>query len=84
MGILEDITNTIVKYLSESIRRFAAFVFIVYAIGVIVGTKVTLTGNLEVERLAWMIPVLLALLSYVYVQFAIVAFLIFALFLILL
>ncbi len=84
MGLLEDITNSIIKYLTESIRRFSAFVFLVYAVGVVIGTKVALTGNAEFERLAWLIPVLLALLSYLYTEVAIVFFLLFALFMLLL
>ena len=81
---MEDITNSIVKYLTESIRRFSAFIFLVFAVGVVIGTKVALTGNVEFERLAWMVPILLALVSYLYAEVAIVFFLLFALFMFLL
>ncbi len=76
MGLLEDIVNSIVKYLTESIRRFTAFVFIVYAIGVVVGIRAT-SFSASMQGLSWQIPLLLALLSYVYTGVAVVFFLIF-------
>lgn len=76
MGLLEDIVNSIAKYLTESIRRLSAFVFIVYAVGVVVGIKSTAFAP-GIQGLTWQIPLLLALLSYVYTEVAVVFFLIF-------
>jgi hypothetical protein len=79
MGLLEDIVKSIAKYLTESIRRFSAFVFIVYAIGVIVGIK-AVNFTPSIQGLAWQVPLLLALLSYIYTEVAVVFFLIFVAF----
>ncbi|MFH1106304.1 MAG: hypothetical protein V1787_00255 [Candidatus Micrarchaeota archaeon] len=78
MGVIDDISKSVFKYLTESVRRFTAFVFIVYAIGVLVGIRAA-GFDVEIQRLTWMIPLLLALLSYMYTQIAVVFFLIFVL-----
>ncbi len=76
MGLLEDIVKTIANYLTESIRRLSAFVFIVYAIGIIIGLKASAFSQ-SVQGLTWQVPLLLALLSYIYTEVAVVFFLIF-------
>ncbi len=78
MGILHDIAQRTIDYISDSVRRFTAFTFIVVAVSVMIGMKVMMTGNVELQRLAWMVPVLLALLSYLYTEIAVIFFLIFA------
>ncbi|MFH1200182.1 MAG: hypothetical protein V1708_03885 [Candidatus Micrarchaeota archaeon] len=76
MGLLEDISNSVFKYLTISIRRFTAFIFIIYAIGVVVGIR-SMGFPQQTQALVWMIPLLLALLSYAYTQVAIIFFLLF-------
>lgn len=79
MGLLEDLTNSILNYTTKTIRHFTAFVFIILALGVLAGVRAAAFGNAELERLAWMLPLLFALLSYMYAEIAIVFFLVFAL-----
>ena len=79
MGLFEDIMNSVEDYLTASVRRFSAFVFIVYAIGVVVGIK-AVNFTPSIQGLTWQIPLLLALLCYIYTEIAVVFFLIFVAF----
>ncbi|MEK6954772.1 MAG: hypothetical protein AABX01_07200 [Candidatus Micrarchaeota archaeon] len=82
MGFIENTLANLLKDIGTSIRKFTAFVFLVFAIGVIVGEHVASRGgDPSMLQMAYSVPLVLALASYLFVEIAIAFF---ALFMILL
>ncbi len=78
---LRKIANSIVSNVTTSLRHFTAFVFIVYAVGVMVGMHVANSGNASYQFLAIGAPIALAALSFVSTSFAVAVFIVMAVFL---
>ncbi|MEK6924078.1 MAG: hypothetical protein AABW54_02480 [Candidatus Micrarchaeota archaeon] len=83
MSTLEDIGKTVIKNLAASLRKFTAFMFIIYTIGVIVGMHVGANAP-QYANIAVLAPIGLAALAYVSTAFAIAIFIVVALLLFLL
>jgi hypothetical protein len=73
MGLLENIGNNIVESLTSSLRRFASFIFLLFALGVAYGALI-ITHNPAMLVWAIGIPVLLAVLAYFNTAFAVISF----------
>ena len=81
--LLENIGNSIVDSLTLTLRRFTAFIFIVFTAGILVGANVV-SHNPSMLVWAIVIPLFLSLLAYFSTAFAVVLFIIFGLFLLIL
>ena len=77
-GLLEDIGNRVVESVTLSLRRFTAFMFLLFAAGLALGWHITL-NNPQLMPLAILATLGLALLSYVSSAFAAIAFIVLAL-----
>ena len=77
MGLLENIGKNIVDYLTFSLRRFAAFIFLLFAIGIAYGSLI-MTHNPGMLVWAIGVPVLLSVFAYVNTAFAAASFVFFA------
>ncbi|MBI3587877.1 hypothetical protein HY995_04025 [Candidatus Micrarchaeota archaeon] len=77
MGLLEDIGYSIVDSLTLTLRRFAAFIFIIFALGVAYGAHLSVNNP---TMLLWAIavPLVLAAVAYVSTWFSVVVFVVFA------
>ncbi|MFH1750194.1 MAG: hypothetical protein ABH863_00795 [Candidatus Micrarchaeota archaeon] len=84
MGFIETTVNNLLRDLSSSIRKFTAFVFLIFAIGVIAGQHSILRGDAFLMQMAYTIPLVLALASYLFMEIAIAFFVIFLIFLLIL
>lgn len=82
MGFLEDISNSLVKSITRTVRRLAAFIFLVFAAGVGIGLHAS-SGTQETQLVALGGPIALAALAYVSTAFAVAVFVLLALFLLL-
>ncbi|HLC47970.1 MAG TPA: hypothetical protein VJI13_02750 [Candidatus Norongarragalinales archaeon] len=77
MGFIERTVENLLKDISTSIRKFTAFIFLVFAIGVVAGEHAAIKGDPSLLQLAYSIPLVLALASYLFVEIAIAFFAIF-------
>ncbi len=77
MGLLENIGNTIVESLTKSLRRFTAFLFLLFALGVAYGSLIV-TNNPGMLVWAIGIPVILSVLAYFSTAIAVVSFILLA------
>lgn len=77
MGFIETTVENLLKDLSTSIRKFTAFIFLVFAAGVIAGTYVIGKGEPAMMQLIYIVPLLLALASYFFTEIAIAFFFLF-------
>lgn len=78
MGTLGRLGQGIIDWLGETNRRFTAFVFMVYAVGVVVGSLVT-QHRPDLSLAAVVVPLALAFLAYINNVFAIVSLFFFTL-----
>ncbi len=76
MGIVNDIGNAIHKAITQTPRNLSVFVFTVFALGVVIGSLVTIHQP-DMLLLAVLIPIALAFLSYINTTFAVISFVIF-------
>lgn len=83
MGFLQDMANLLIKNISKTVRHFSAFVFLVLAVGVALGTHVA-TAKPDLVIWALTIPVALMLVSYYSTAIAALFFVLFVLFMFLL
>ncbi len=77
MGWIENTVQNLLRDLSSSIRKFTAFVFVVFALGVIAGAHAFSRGDAFLLQLAYTVPLLLALGSYYFTEVAIAFFILF-------
>ena len=77
MGSIEKAVEGFIDTVTTSIRRFVAFLFVTFILGMLVGARVS--SNQSLFQTAIIVPAFLALVSYFYTEAAIVFFLIFAL-----
>jgi len=75
MGILKDLGYRIVDNLTTSIRRFTAFMFLLYTAGIVMGWLV-MNHNPQLITLAILLPLFFALLAYFSTAFAVVSFIV--------
>ncbi|MFH0971601.1 MAG: hypothetical protein V1835_03465 [Candidatus Micrarchaeota archaeon] len=81
MGWIETTVGNLLKDLSTSIRKFTAFVFLVFAAGVVLGVHVAVRQEPFLIQMAYSIPLLLALGAYLFTEIAIAFFILFLIFL---
>lgn len=78
MGFIESTVENLLKDLGTSIRKFTAFVFLAFAVGVVVGEHAALRGgDPTMLQLVYAVPLVLALASYLFVEIAIAFFFVF-------
>lgn len=79
MGILNDFAQRLINNIAETVRKFTAFIFLVYTLGILVGIHVaTYYPDLQLYALGG--PLALAALAYVSTQFAVAIFITMVLF----
>ncbi len=84
MGFIERTVGNLMQDLGTSIRKFTAFIFLAFTVGVIAGVHAANYGDPFLIQMSYSIPLLLALASYFFTEFAIMFFIIFLIILILL
>ena len=77
MGFIEELSNAFIKSLTRSVQRLAAFIFILFAAGVVMGLHVAGSG-LENQVVAVAAPLALAALAFISARFATVIFVLLA------
>ncbi len=80
MGTLENIGNAILEGLTTSLRRFTAFLFLLFALGIVYGSLIV-QHNPGMLPFAIGIPIILAVVAYFNTAFAVVFFILLAVFL---
>lgn len=81
-GLLEDIGRAIINSVTFTARRFAAFIFLVYAVGIVVGSLVA-QHRPDWGLVVVIIPIALSFIAYISTPFAVVSFILFTLFILL-
>ncbi|GEM_PF-2319357 len=76
-GLLEDIGQRIMESVTLSLRRFTAFLFLLFTGGLALGWHIT-TTNPQLIPLAILLTLGLAVLAYVSTAFATIAFIVLA------
>lgn len=78
MGLRKNIAQSIIDNVTSSLRHFTAFVFLLFAAGVVMGMHVSRLST-DYQILAVAAPIGLAALSFVWTDFAVVVFILVAL-----
>ncbi|MFH1257390.1 MAG: hypothetical protein ABIG96_03795 [Candidatus Micrarchaeota archaeon] len=77
MGWIENTLQNLLKDLGTSIRKFTAFIFLVFTVGIIAGRHIIERGDPSLLQLSLAVPLMLALMSYLFVEIAVVFFVLF-------
>ena len=83
MGKIADVINGFFKSVAATVQKLSAFMFIVFAAGAFFGTHAAATGSADKIFMVITLPLLLALLSFLSIEFAVLSFLLVALILLL-
>lgn len=76
MSLINDIGKAIQNAIIQTPRNLSVFVFTIFALGIVIGSLVTIHQP-DLLLLTVLIPIALAFLSYINTTFAVISFVIF-------
>ncbi len=78
IGWIERGMGHLMDNVSLTVKHFTAFIFIVFFFGVLIGEHASALGNSDLAIAAYAAPIVLAVLSYFFLDVAVVFFILFA------